>query len=211
MRPAQRFGSVEDIGNVWYYKIDSACDADADNKTPIKKETRMTGYVQVYTGDGKGKTTAALGLAFRAAGAGLKVLMAQFVKGRSCSELNAIARFSDLITLKQYGRECFIRHTPAPEDIRAAREGLAEVRKSITSGEYNVVILDEANIAVHYGLFSVEDLLEIIDLKPEDVELIITGRYANRKIVEKAGLVTEMKEVKHYYNRGVAARKGIEE
>ena len=171
----------------------------------------MTGYVQVYTGDGKGKTTAALGLALRAAGAGLKVLIAQFVKGRPCGELNAIARFSDLITLKQYGRECFIRHTPESEDIRAAREGLEEVRKLLISGEYNVVILDEANIAVHYGLCSVEDLLELIDSKPEDMELIITGRYADRKIVEKADLVTEMKEVKHYYRKGIKARKGIEE
>jgi cob(I)alamin adenosyltransferase len=189
----------------------SSCSTDTENKKPIKREIHMTGYVQVYTGDGKGKTTAALGLALRAAGAGLKVLIAQFLKGRPCSELNAIARFSDLITLKQYGRECFIRHTPEPEDIRVAREGLEEVRKLLTSGKYNVLILDEANIAVHYGLFSVEDLLEIIDLRPKDVEIIITGRYADRKIVEKADLVTEMKEVKHYYKRGVAARKGIEE
>ena len=171
----------------------------------------MKGYVHVYTGDGKGKTTAALGLALRAAGAGLKVLIAQFVKGRPCSELNAIARFSDLVTLKQYGRQCFIRHTPEPEDIRSARKGLEEVKKLLTSGEYNIVILDEVNIAVHYGLFSVEELLELIGLKPENVELIITGRYANRKIVEKADLVTEMKEVKHYYRQGVEARKGIEE
>ena len=171
----------------------------------------MQGYVQVYTGEGKGKTTAALGLALRAAGAGLKVLIAQFVKGQPCSEMNAIARFSDLVTLKQYGRECFIRKTPEPEDIRAAREGLEEARKLLISGKYNIVILDEANIAVHYGLFSVEDLLELIDSKPEDVELIITGRYADRKIIEKADLVTEMKEVKHYYKQGVKARKGIEE
>jgi cob(I)alamin adenosyltransferase len=171
----------------------------------------MKGYVQVYTGDGKGKTTAALGLALRAAGAGLKVLIAQFVKGQPYSELNAIAHFSDLITLKQYGRQRFIRNTPEPEDIRVAREGLEEVRHLLISGEYNVVILDEANIAVHYRLFSVEQLLELIDAKPEDVELIITGRYADNRIVEKADLVTEMKEVKHYYKRGVEARKGIEE
>jgi cob(I)alamin adenosyltransferase len=170
----------------------------------------MKGYVHVYTGNGKGKTTAAFGLALRAAGAGLKVFIAQFVKGQHYSELNSIARLSDLITLKQYGRGCFIRKTPEPEDITAARQGLEAVKEVIASGEYNVVILDEANIAVYYGLFSVEELLELIDSKPEDMELVITGRYADEKIIEKADLVTEMKEIKHYYKRGVQARKGIE-
>ncbi len=170
----------------------------------------MKGYVHVYTGDGKGKTTAAFGLALRAAGAGLKVFIAQFVKGQHYSELNSIARFSDLITLKQYGRGCFIRKTPEPEDITAARQGLEAVKEVIASEEYNVVILDEANIAVNYGLFSVEELLELIDSKPENVELVITGRYADERILERADLVTEMKEIKHYYKRGVKARKGIE-
>ena len=170
----------------------------------------MKGYVHVYTGDGKGKTTAAFGLALRAAGAGLKVFIAQFVKGQQYSELNSIARFSDLITLKQYGRGCFIRKNPVPEDIEAAREGLEEVRQVLGSGKYSVVILDEANIATYYGLFSVEELLELIESKPEVVELVITGRYADSRILEKADLVTEMKKIKHYYDRGVKARTGIE-
>lgn len=170
----------------------------------------MKGYVQVYTGAGKGKTTAALGLAMRAAGAGLRVFIAQFVKGMKYSELKAIERFSDLITIKQYGRDCFIYQVPKDEDIRAAREGLEEVKEVVFSGLYPLVILDEANIATYYNLFSIEEVLELIDKKPENVELVITGRNAHPRLMERADLVTEMREVKHYYTKGVQARTGIE-
>ena len=170
----------------------------------------MKGYVQVYTGKGKGKTTAALGLALRAAGAGFRVFIAQFVKGMRYSELDALERFSDLITLKQYGRDCFIYHEPTEEDIRVAREGLKEVKEIIVSGSYSLVILDEANIATHYNLFSVDELLELIDKRPENVELVITGRNVDPRVMERADLVTEMCEVKHYYTKGIKARKGIE-
>ncbi len=170
----------------------------------------MQGYVQVYTGDGKGKTTAALGLALRAAGAGLKVYIAQFVKGMKYSELNAIARLQDLITLKQYGRDCFIYKSPDDEDIKAACDGLREAKEKMHSGEYQVIILDEANIATYYNLFSVDDLLGFIREKPAGVELIITGRRADSRVIEVADLVTEMKEIKHYYQDGVEAREGIE-
>lgn len=170
----------------------------------------MKGYVQIYTGDGKGKTTAAFGLALRAAGAGLNIFIAQFVKGMKYSELDSITRFSDIITLKQYGRGCFIKKDPTPEDIHAARSGLEEVREIILAGKHQVVILDEANIAIHYNLFTVEDLLELIDSKPEHVELVITGRNAHPDLLERADLVTEMKEIKHYYAEGVMAREGIE-
>jgi len=170
----------------------------------------MKGYVQVYTGDGKGKTTAALGLAVRAAGAGLKTFIAQFVKGMKYCELDCLERLSDSITIKQYGRDCFIYREPAEEDIRAAREGLAEVREVMVSGQYDLVILDEANIATYYQLFSVDDLLDFIAARPEGVELVITGRRADPKVIEAADLVTEMKEVKHYYQQGVQARDGIE-
>ncbi|MBE9550455.1 MAG: cob(I)yrinic acid a,c-diamide adenosyltransferase [Proteobacteria bacterium] len=170
----------------------------------------MKGYVQIYTGDGKGKTTAALGLALRAAGAGLKVFIAQFVKGKPTAEMNSIARFSDLITLRQYGLGRFLGNAPDPEDVQAARAGLEEVRQVLFSGEYKVVVLDEANIAVNCGLFAVESLLELIESRPADVELIITGRYADTRIIAKADLVTEMKKIKHYYDAGVEARKGIE-
>lgn len=175
-----------------------------------EKMTWETGYIEVYTGDGKGKTTAAFGLAMRAAGAGLKVFIAQFVKGMRYSEIEALDRFSDLITVKQYGLGCFIRKEPTDEDIKAGKCGLAEALKEMASGKYKVVILDEVNIAVFFRLFSADDLLTFMDQKPLGVELVITGRRADQKIIEKADLVTEMREVKHYYQQGVIARKGIE-
>ncbi len=168
------------------------------------------GYLQVYTGSGKGKTTAALGLALRAAGAGLRVFVAQFVKGMHYSELDALKRFDDLITIKQYGRDCFIRKEPTEADIAAARAGLEDVKKLLAAGGCDVLVLDEANIATFYKLFSVEELLEVIDARPESVEVIVTGRRADPKLLERADLVTEMREVKHYYEKGVQAREGIE-
>ena len=170
----------------------------------------MKGYTQVYTGSGKGKTTAAFGLALRAAGAGLKVYIAQFVKGMKYSELDSIEKLSDFIEIKQYGRDCFIFRDPEAEDLRVAQEGLKEVSKLMQSRKYDVIILDEANIATYYKLFPVDDLLELIQTKPENIELIITGRMADPRIIEAADLVTEMKEVKHYYQKGVQAREGIE-
>jgi len=170
----------------------------------------MKGYVQVYTGNGKGKTTAALGLALRASGAGLRVYIAQFVKGMKYSELKAIEKLSPSVAIKQYGRDCFIYKEPEKEDIQAAQDGLREVREIMTSGKYQVIILDEANIATYYNLFSVDDLLDFVHAKPEEVELVITGRKADPRIIEEADLVTEMKEVKHYYEKGVQAREGIE-
>jgi cob(I)alamin adenosyltransferase len=170
----------------------------------------MKGYIQVYTGNGKGKTTAALGLAIRAAGAGLKVFIAQFIKMGEYSEINALKRFSDLITIEQYGRGKFIKGRPSPEDIQSAGKGLERIENIIDSREYHVVILEEANVAVTCGLFSVQDLLKIIDMKPDDLEIVITGRNAMPEIIERADLVTEMKEIKHYYHKGVTARVGIE-
>lgn len=171
------------------------------------------GYTQVYTGNSKGKTTAALGLALRAAGAGLKVFIAQFIKSRRCSEHKALERFKDLITVRLYGTG-FIRKTKTKEQqiraIKAAQRGLEEVRKVIASGEYDMVILDEINLTTHLGLIRKEDLLDLIEKKPLETELILTGRYADEKIIEKADLVTEMKEIKHYYKKGVKARWGIE-
>ena len=170
----------------------------------------MKGYIQVYTGNGKGKTTAALGLALRAAGAGLRVYIAQFVKGMKYSELDILPRLSDYITLKQYGRDCFIEREPTNEDIQAAQEGLKEVKEIMCSGEYQMIILDEANIANYFNLFSVDDLLDFMREKPRGVELVITGRKADIRVIEAADLVTEMKEIKHYYQKGIEARSGIE-
>jgi cob(I)alamin adenosyltransferase len=170
----------------------------------------MKGYIQVYTGNGKGKTTAALGLAIRAAGAGLKVFIAQFIKMGEYSEIKALKRFGDLIAVEQFGTGSFIKGKPSAPDIEAARKGLERIKAVFSSGQHNVVIMEEANVATKLELISVEDMLEIMVEKPKDVELVITGRGADSRILEKADLVTEMKEVKHYFQRGVKARIGIE-
>jgi len=177
---------------------------------PGKADNHMKGYVQVYTGDGKGKTTAAIGLSIRAAGAGLKVFIAQFIKMGDYSEIKALKRFSDVISVEQFGLGRFIRGKPSPEDIEAAQKGLEKVKSILTSGQYNIVVLEEANVAVTCELFSVQELLDLIDAKPDGVELVITGRGAARPIIERADLVTEMKAIKHYVQKGVAARAGIE-
>lgn len=168
------------------------------------------GYIQVYTGNGKGKTTAALGLTLRAVGAGKKVFFAQFVKGQRYFEVKSMEQYLPNVLIKQYGLNCFIWEKPTQADIDAARQGLREVEEIICSGKYDVVVLDEANIAVFYKLFSVQELIDVVTRKPTETEIIITGRYAAPELIEIADLVTEMKEVKHYYNQGVEARIGIE-
>jgi cob(I)alamin adenosyltransferase len=170
----------------------------------------MQGYVQVYTGNGKGKTTASLGLALRAAGAGMKVYIAQFLKKGDYSEIKALERFSDLITIEQFGRGKFIKGKPSPEDMAAGLRGLEKIDAMLTAGRFQVIIMEEANVAVMCGLFPVSRLLALIDKKPDDMELVLTGRGAAPEIIERADLVTEMKEIKHYYNKGVQARIGIE-
>jgi len=170
----------------------------------------MKGYVQIYTGNGKGKTTAALGLALRAYGAGLHIYIAQFLKGTKTSELKVLRTFKDLITVKQYGKNNFIYGNPDEEDKKLAKKAIEEINNIIKSCNYDIVILDEANYAVHLGLIAVDDLLKIIDKKPQNVELVITGRYAKKELIKKADLVTEMRQVKHYFNKGIKARMGIE-
>ena len=170
----------------------------------------MKGYIQVYTGNGKGKTTAALGLSLRAAGAGLKVIVVQFLKSGDYSEIKALAKLSDLITIEQYGLGHFVRGKPSPEDMEAGKKGLERVRSIIADGKYDVVVIEEGNVAVTCGLFSAQDLLDAIAGKPDHMEIVITGRGAAREIIETADLVTEMKEIKHYYQKGVKARHGIE-
>ena len=170
----------------------------------------MAGYVQVYTGDGKGKTTAAIGLAVRSVGAGWRVFFGQFLKAGEYSEHKALAKFSDLLTIKTYGRNVFIRGEPEDEDRRLAQTGYHEIAEIVASGRYPLVILDEANVAVHYGLITVDQILDLIDRRAEGVELLITGRYAHSRLIDRADLVTEMREVKHYFDRGVKARVGVE-
>ncbi|MBP7707517.1 MAG: cob(I)yrinic acid a,c-diamide adenosyltransferase [Candidatus Aminicenantes bacterium] len=171
-----------------------------------------TGYVQVYTGDGKGKTTAAMGLAFRAAGRGLRTFVAQFLKGRPTGEIEAAKKLAPLVVIEQFGREGFLTAEagPAAEDVALARAGLDRARKALLSGAYDIVVLDEVNTAVHLKVLAEADVLDLIDRKPSAVELVLTGRRAPASFVERADLVTEMKAVKHYFDRGVPAREGIE-
>ena len=170
------------------------------------------GLVQVYTGNGKGKTTAALGLAFRAVGRGLKVCMVQFIKGGGqYGEHLAAGKLAPLLTILQTGRDNWIfKDNLDPEDIRIARETLSLARRELTSGAYDLVILDEINGAAWFGLISVDDILSLIADKPPQVELVLTGRSANELVIAVADLVTEMREIKHYYAQGVPAREGIE-
>jgi cob(I)alamin adenosyltransferase len=170
----------------------------------------MRGYIQVYTGDGKGKTTAALGLALRAAGAGLKVYIAQFIKKGDYNEIKALKKLSEYITIEQFGLGRFIKGKPANKDIIAAQNGLKKLKTIIPSEMYNVVILDEVNGAVNAGLLPISELTNLMDMKSNDLELVLTGRSAHPDILNRADLITEMINIKHYYKTGVKARSGIE-
>jgi cob(I)alamin adenosyltransferase len=168
------------------------------------------GYVQVYTGDGKGKTTAALGLALRAAGHGLRTYIGQFMKGQPYGELEAL-RGHPAITLEQYGDvRCIRREEVTPAHIAQAQRGLERARQAMLSGRYDIVVLDEVNVALWFGLLSLAEVLAFLDQRPPQVECILTGRRAPPELIERADLVTEMREVKHYYQQGVGARAGIE-
>lgn len=170
------------------------------------------GYVQVYTGNGKGKTTAALGQAIRAAGYGLKTYIVQFMKEYPYSELKGLKELKDYITIEQYGGDEFVyrKELPDKKEIDKARQGLARAKAKMLSGIFDIVILDEVCVAIYFGLFTDEEILTFIKQKPDHVEIILTGRYCPDKLIERAELVTEMKEIKHYYQDGIAARKGIE-
>jgi cob(I)alamin adenosyltransferase len=168
------------------------------------------GCVHVYTGNGKGKTTAALGLCLRAVGAGYRVCIVQFMKTGDYSELKALERLGDQVTLEQFGSGRFVRGNPSKGDRRKAREGFLAAQAALSGGEYQMVILDECIIALHQGLLSLEQLQSLIELRQEGVELILTGRYAPPEIIARADLVTDMQEVKHYYRNGIPARVGIE-
>ncbi len=170
------------------------------------------GLIQVYTGNGKGKTTAALGLALRAVGRELKVCMIQFMKGGGpYGEHLAAPRLAPLLTIIQTGREGWVdRDNPDPEDTRLARGALELAGKALAGGEYDLVILDEVNGAVAFGLLTVDDVLTLMERKPANVELVLTGRNADERIIAAADLVTEMREIKHYYRKGITSRVGIE-
>jgi len=169
------------------------------------------GFVHVYTGDGKGKTTAALGLALRAAGAGLSSYIGQFMKGRRYSELDSALMLAPLVKIEQFGQPDFcIAGKVQPVEFELARAGLEKIKAALDSGLYKVVVMDEICTALHFGLVPLESVLDAVANKPVAVELVLTGRRAPQELIEAADLVTEMKEIKHYYRSGVEARRGIE-
>lgn len=169
------------------------------------------GYIQVYTGDGKGKTTAAFGLALRSWGHNRKVCIIQFMKkDTSCGEYKAFRRLGKNFLVKQFGRGCFVMHKPSPVDKALAQEGLDYARRILRQGRYNLVILDEINCALHWGLLDNASVKKVLDIKPNNAELVLTGRYAPDWLLKRADLVTEMKEKKHYFRKGVKSRLGIE-
>jgi cob(I)alamin adenosyltransferase len=170
------------------------------------------GFIQIYTGDGKGKTTAALGQVLRAAGNGLKSFIVQFMKNCPYGEIHSLSFLSDWITIEQYGNETFVleRNLPTNSDIRMAQNALHKARNAMASGQYDIIILDEICIALYYNLLTMDNVYGFLLGKPEHVEIILTGRYCPNELIEKADLVTEMKEIKHYYQKGMLARKGIE-
>lgn len=165
--------------------------------------------IHIYTGNGKGKTTAALGLALRASGAGLKVYIGQFIKSGNYSELQALKKHKN-ITVEQFGRGCFIKGRPEKKDIALARKGLEKIKKIIAEKSYDMVILDEINIAVKLKLLAKEDVMEIMKKVTRRCELILTGRYAPAVFLRLAHLVSQIREAKHYYRQGLKARRGIE-
>lgn len=167
------------------------------------------GYIHIYTGNGKGKTTAAFGLALRAAMAGKKVYIGQFVKGMAYSETKC-TDFIPGIEIEQYGTTCYIDRNPDEEDVKRAKQGLEKCKSVLASGAADVVVLDEIFIAVYFKLLEDDEVLEALRAKAEHVEVVLTGRYASEAMIKVADLVTEMREVKHYYTQGVLSRTGID-
>ena len=170
------------------------------------------GFIQIYTGNGKGKSTAAIGQAVRAAGFGLKTYIAQFMKEYPYNELNSLKHLSEWITIEQFCGDDFVykKELPGKDEIDKARRGLAKAKSKMLSGKFDIIILDEVCVSIYFGLFSDEEILTFMKQKPDKVELILTGRYCPDNLLEKADLVTEMKEIKHYYQVGVKSRRGIE-
>lgn len=165
--------------------------------------------IQVYTGNGKGKTTASLGLALRAAGAGLKVYIGQFIKKGCYNEIKILKKIKN-ITIEQFGRGCFINRHPNKKDIESANKGLEKIKKAVSNNHYSLIILDEINVALNFKLIGLNDVLDVIKNVPKETELVLTGRNAHDKIIKIADLVSQIEDKKHYYNKNLKARRGIE-
>jgi cob(I)alamin adenosyltransferase len=181
----------------------------APSAKPLTSKAR--GLVIVITGNGKGKTTSAFGQAMRAVGQGYKVFIIQFMKGRSYGECVAAEKYLPRLTVRRCGLDSFVmRDNPAPADIELARQGFELAKKVIASGKYDMVILDEINVAVDFKLIPLQDVIDLIENKPPSLDLILTGRYAAKKIVDLADTVSEVREIKHHYAAGIKDRAGIE-
>ncbi|UKL13519.1 cob(I)yrinic acid a,c-diamide adenosyltransferase [Dissulfurimicrobium hydrothermale] len=176
----------------------------------MNERSRERGYVHIYTGDGKGKTTAALGLTLRAVGAGWRVFWGQFLKEGEFSEIKAMRSFGGQVVVQQYGAGRFIRGRPCEEDIKLARKGFDEIKGIVRGGLYDMVVMDEINVAMHYGLIGFDEMKELLESRPSGVEIILTGRWADETLFKDADVVTEMRCIKHYYERGITARVGVE-
>ncbi len=187
-----------------------------NNNKLINPNWAKHGYIQIYTGDGKGKTTASLGLAMRALGRNWKVLIIMFTKGgNDYGELNSFRelspKISDNLKIIQAGLDRIVYiNNETEEDIKLIKQGWEYAKKAIQNDEYQLIILDEANIAIDLGILDVDEVLEVLKNKPEEMEIVLTGRNAHPKVIEIAHLVSEIKPIKHYWDTGIAARKGIE-
>ena len=168
------------------------------------------GYIQVYTGEGKGKTTAAVGLTVRAIGAGLKVAFFQFFKPGTSSEVKILKNFYPQLYYKNFGKKDFIKEKVSLEVRELTLKGWEEVKELVKANIYNIIVLDEITYAINWGIIDLKEFLEVLRNKSENLEIVITGRYAPKEIIEIADLVTEMENIKHYYKKGVKSRKGIE-
>ncbi len=167
-------------------------------------------FIHLYTGNGKGKTTAAIGLAIRAAGHGMKTYIGQFMKGQLYGELTELKNHP-LITIEQYGdTKCIRKEDVTQSHIDQAHQGLERIREAMCSGQYDILVMDEINVTVWFGLLSADEVIDVLNQRPENLEVILTGRNAPEQLINAADLVTEMKEIKHYYTQGVLARDGIE-
>jgi len=180
--------------------------------TSDKRAGQPPRRIQIYTGNGKGKTTAAIGQAIRAAGSGLRTLIIMFMKDHPYGEIESLKYLEQWITVEQYGNDQFVfqKQPPSDQDRASARKALDRAHQAMLSKEYDIVIMDEVCVCVYFKLLVVNDLLPLLDEKPDEVELILTGRYCPPEWIDRADLVTEMQEVKHYYQQGVLARKGFE-
>lgn len=170
----------------------------------------MKAYVQVYTGNGKGKTTAAIGVTMRAVAAGMKIYFCQFLKDKDSGEHKIFADYPDSITVERFGAGKFVMGKPSQEEYEAAARGWERCREAVLSGKYDLVVADELNVAASLGLVAPDEILEMMQQKPAYTELIMTGRGAADEVMDRADLVTEMLEIRHYYKQGVQARVGIE-